>query len=170
MYQVEVKLRLAESFFRPASGWTVNVHLNPMELARGGRHQPGKAERTASAEQSLRDLGVRIGTHEQYGRIDFAADQASSHRHLIEVEGDSSRSKHEAIYLCLGQLVMAMKSWGQWDHYGIAVPGTSGWLRQLARLPKEVRERLSIDLYVVAPLGHVMQIRPHEDVPRQART
>ena len=102
--------------------------------------------------------------------MDFVAEQASSHRHLIEVEGDSSRQKDQALYSCLSQLVMVMKSWGEWDHYGIAVPGTPGWQRQLARIPREVRERLSIDLYVAPPSGPVRHIRPHEEVPRQART
>ncbi len=170
MYQLEVKLQLAASFFRPGAGWKVNVHVDPMELARGGRHGPDKPERAAAAERALKDLGVRIGAHDRYGRVDLVADGPTGELHLIEVEGDSTRQKEQAVYSSLGQLVVAMKVWGPSIRYGIAVPGTPGWLRQLAKIPSEVRQRLSIDMYIASAGGGACRISPAEEVPRQART
>ena len=169
LYQAEVKLRLAEVVFPPAAGWDVQVHLDGMERARGGRQQPGKAERVAAAERALRTLGVQIGVHEYHGRVDFVAEKPSSHRHLIEVEGDSSRPKTQAIHSCLAQILMAMRSWSEWDHYGVAVPGTAGWERRIAKISTAVRSRLNLDLYVVRPSGQVLQYGPKDEVPKQAR-
>jgi hypothetical protein len=141
-----------------------------MELARGGHHPPDKAERAATAERALRDLGASVGVHERFGRVDFVADQQGGLRHFIEVEGDSRKQPEQAMYSCLGQVVVAMKSWGPSDRYGIAVPDSPGWLRQLAKIPVEVRQRLSLDLYMARADGAVVQIRPAEEVPRQQRT
>ena len=169
IYQAEVKLWLVRSLFPPAAGWRVGVHLDPMELAKGGTHQPDKKERAAAAERELISLGVKLGVDEKYGRIDTVADHRQHGLHLIEVEGDSSRQQEQAIYSCLGQLLLTMRGWGGSLHYGIAVPNTNGWHMQLAKIPTAVRSRLSIDLYLVDHT-HVVKYEPSEEMPRTLRT
>jgi len=168
IYQVEVKLSLVRLAFPPASGWEVNVHLDGMELARGGNHPSGKVERAAAAEQALRDLGARLGIDDRYGRSDIVATHPKEGLHLIEVEGDSSRQPEQAMYSCLGQLLLTMQVWGGHVHYGIAVPGAAKWRLQLAKIPTEVRKRLSIDLYFVDD-GGLLKITPNDEVPRPLR-
>ncbi|MEX2204598.1 MAG: hypothetical protein WEF50_00035 [Myxococcota bacterium] len=169
IYQVEVKLCLAKLAFPPAAGWRVNVHLDPMELARGGQHAAGKRERAAAAAEALAALGATIGQHDQYGRVDLVADHVDHGRHFIEVEGNSSRQRDQALYSCLGQLLLTMMMWAPPVHYGIAVPHTPGWHQQLSRIPRVVRERLSIDLYLVG-IDSLVKIGPNEDLQRALRT
>ena len=169
IYQAEVKLSLVRIAFPPAAGWTVRVHLDPMELGRGGTHRPDKAERGAAAARELTALGVRVGVDEQYGRIDVVAEHREHGLHFIGVEGDSSRQREQAVYSCLGQLLLSMRGWGGSLHYAIAVPNTRGWHHQLAKIPREVRPRLSIDLYLVGDAS-LAKIDPSEEIPRQLRT
>jgi hypothetical protein len=168
IYQIEVKLNLVRHAFHPASGWRVNVHLDPMELAHGGKHRDGKAERASAAARALDELGAKLGIDDRFGRADVVASHATEGLHLIEVEGDSSRQAEQAIYSCLGQVLLTMQAWGGHLHYGIAVPDSAKWRHQLAKIPQAVRRRLDMDLYFVDTKG-LVKIPPDEDVPRPLR-
>ncbi len=69
LYQLEVKLGLARGAFQAASGWRLTMHVDPMEKATGGKHPPGKRKRVNAALRELRELGVVIGTHKQFGPV-----------------------------------------------------------------------------------------------------
>jgi len=151
MYQLEVKLALVRLCFNPANGWAGTVDVDAMERARGGQHSADKAERAEQAESDLRALGVTIGPHPLFGRVDVVAEHPTLGLRLIEVEGDSSRQREEAVYSALGQLMLVMKVSNPQVRYGLAVPSSPQWIHQLRKVPPEVTGRLAIDLYAVAP-------------------
>lgn len=169
LFQLEVKLALVKTFFAPGAGWKVSVHVDPMERAQGGKHPAVKAHRAAMAEAELRDLGARIGAHDRYGKVDVVAEGPKRELRLIEVEGDSTKQAEQSVYSCIGQLVVAMELFGPSVRYGIAVPYSARWLAQLAKVPSAVRERLSLDFYVLRE-GSGAAVGPLEHVPRQLRT
>lgn len=109
LYQLEVKLGLAKSAFPAAEGWRLTMHVDPMEKGMGGKHPPGNVERVTAALHEWGALGVVIGTHKQFGRVDVVAEHEQGPLRLIEVEGESSKQKEQAVYSALGQLLMSMK-------------------------------------------------------------
>ena len=126
MYQLEVKRYLVEHQFPRSDGWEVTVDVDAMERAKGGRHLPDKQERARRAEAWLVSEGVRIGAHPEFGRADLVARKPGAATVVVEVEGDSSRQKEQALYSALGQAVLLMKATGE-IRYGIAVPDTPAW-------------------------------------------
>ena len=168
LYQLEVKLGLARGAFQEA-GWRLTMHVDPMEEGRGGEHPPGKVERADAALRALRELGVVIGTHEQFGRVDVVAEHDKGEIRLIEVEGDSSRQKEQAVYSALGQLLMSMKLWSDSVGYGIAVPDTREWVMQVKKIPTEVTTRLHLWRYLVKSTNSVTIIEPGAEMPDWAR-
>lgn len=148
MYQLEVKRFLVEHLFRPADGWEVTVDVDAMERANGGSHPPGKQERARCAEDWLVNEGVKIGSDPDFGRADLVARKPGAATIVVEVEGKSSKQKEQAIYSALGQAVFLMKEDGK-TCYGIAVPDTPEWEHKLAKIPRHVRMRLSLTLWLV---------------------
>ena len=163
MYQIEVKLALVQHLFNPAAGWKVTVHVDAMERARGGTHPTGKKKRAAQALKELRALGVTIGNHDVYGAVDVVADHPDLGLRLIEVEGTSARQKEQALYSCLGQLLLIMRGWGPDIRYGVAVPDELKWRRQLAKIPRAVTSHLNLELYLARPDG-ITTYEPAEQV------
>jgi hypothetical protein len=161
-FQLEVKLHLAKVWFSSAEGWVTTVHVDPMELG-GEGHAASKRERTGAALNELRALGVSIGIHDLHGRVDIVADHQEHGRRLIEVEADSSRQREQALYSSLGQIVLSMRAWGSGMRHGIAVPDRREWRKQLAKIPQQVRQRLSLDLYMVRP-GGVTLLSPDDEM------
>ena len=152
MYQLEVKRYLVEHRFPPADGWEVTIDLDAMERARGGQHPPDKQERARRAEDWLVAAGVRIGAHPDFGRADLVAAKPRVATVVVEVEGDSSRRKEQALYSALGQTVLLMRADGD-TRYGLAVPDTPSWARQLAKIPAYVADQLSLTLLLVGETG-----------------
>src|SRR5437667_11008387 len=85
LYQLEVKLGLARGAFPPGSGWQLTMHIDPMERGIGGKHPSGKVRRVNTALRELRELGVAIGAHKQFGRVDVVAEHEQGALRLIEV-------------------------------------------------------------------------------------
>jgi hypothetical protein len=168
LYQLEVKLGLARSAFPAASGWRLSMHIDPMEKGRG-KHTPGKVKRANAALRELRELGVVIGTHKQFGRVDVVADHEQGALRLIEVEGESQRQKDQALYSSLGQLLLAMKLWSDQVGYGIAVPNTREWVRQVQKIPNDLTKRLHLWRYLVGPLTSVTAVEPGTEIPDWGR-
>jgi hypothetical protein len=164
LYQLEVKLGLARFPFQKAAGWRVTVHVDPMEIGRGGRHSRGKVKRANEALRQLRSLGVTIGAHKLFGPVDVVAEHDRGALRLVEVEGESGRQREQALYSSLGQLLLSMKIWGDDVAYGIAVPDTREWVRQLQKIPKEVTTQLRLWRYLVMP-NAVTSIEPGMQIP-----
>src|SRR2546422_7108834 len=122
LYQLEVKLGLARFPFQASVGWRLTMHVDPMERAVGGSHSRGKLKRANEALRQLRRLGVVIGTHKLFGPVDVVAEHERGATRLIEVEGESTRQREQALYSSLGQLLLSMKIWSDDMAYGIAVP------------------------------------------------
>ena len=167
-YQLEVKLGLARFPFQAAAGWRLTMHIDPMEKGVGGRHARGKIGRTKIALQELRRLGVTLGAHPLYGRVDVVAEHPHEGTRLIEVEGESGRQREQALYSSLGQLLMSMKIWSEDLAYGIAVPDTREWWRQLQKIPLEVTERLRLWRHVVR-VNACTNIGPGMGIPEWGR-
>lgn len=151
MFQIEVKRWLVKHRFSPSDGWTVTVDIDSMERANGGTHTEGKAERAQEAEASLIDLGVKIGKHPIFGRADVVAEHQEHGLWLVEVEGQSSKQKEQAMYSALGQLVLQMK--GEPFHAAIAVPNEPAWERQLIKVPQHARQLFGLTCILVSSGG-----------------
>ena len=153
MYQLEVKRWLVGYFFPAAEGWDVTVDIDSMERGEAGQHPPEKKAIAAECETWLRDQGVKIVKHPLYGRADLVATKEGRGTFVIEVEGDSSRQKEQAMYSALGQIVLSMRDVSPTIRYGLAVPDSMQWETQLKKIPNGVRELLNLDLLLVSETG-----------------
>lgn len=152
MYQLEVKRYLVQHQFPPNDGWEVTVHVDPMERAKGGRHPPDKEVRARCAEDWLITAAAVIGVHSEFGRADLVATKQGAGTVVVEVEGDSSRQKEQALYSALGQTVLLMR--GDDDIcFGLAVPDDPSWEHQMGKIPAYIRDRLSLTLWLVGENG-----------------
>ena len=139
MYQLEVKRWLVTYFFPVEDGWDVTLDIDSMERGEAGQHPPGKKAIAAECETWLRDHGVKIVAHPLYGRADLVATKEGRGTFVIEVEGDSSRQREQAMYSALGQIVLSMGASSPDIKYGLAVPDTVQWESQLKKIRKEFR-------------------------------
>ncbi len=58
-----------------------------------------------------------------------------------------------------------MKLWGDYVGYGIAVPDTREWVRQVRKIPTELTTRLNLSRYLVGlDLDSVTTIGPGEEI------
>jgi hypothetical protein len=149
MYQLEVKYHLILDRFNPKNGWDVAVDIDAMERAKGPQHTPEKKQTVEQAESKLLDLSVRLEPHKQYGRVDIAARHPEHGLYLIEVEGDSSRQKEQAMYSALGQTLLLMSGENEIT-FGIAFPDHPSWERQLQKIPAYVKKSLRLKCFLVA--------------------
>ena len=144
------------------------MHIDPMEKGLGGKHPRGKVKRANDALRQLRTLGVVIGAHKLYGPVDFVAEHPRKATRLIEVEGESGRQREQALYSSLGQLFLSMKIWSEDMEYGIAVPDTREWWRQLQKIPLELTKRLRLWRYSVG-VNSCTSIEPGMGIPNWER-
>lgn len=151
MYQLEVKRWLVAHRFRPKDGWQVHVDIDAMERAKGGQHRIGKVEIAAAAETALREMGVVIGAHPVYGRADIVASHPEDGCFVVEVEGESSRQKEQALYSALGQLVLQADGMGH--RLMLAIPDEPAWERQLLKIPVHACDILGISCLLVSVRG-----------------
>ena len=159
MYQLEVKAKLVAMRFSPSEGWSVTVDVDAMERARGGKQPEGKLERVRRAEALLREQGVTFGSHPRFERADIVAEHPEFGTFVVEVEGESSRQREQAMYSALGQLLLRMTDFEEDTHYAIAVPDTNEWERQLEKVPATVVEKLRLRFYLVSEES-VREFRP----------
>lgn len=153
MYQLEVKRWLVAHRFPPAEGWNITVDIDAMERGNGGNHPAGKREIAAECEEWLRREGAKIVAHELYGRADLVAAKARAGTFVVEVEGDSSRQREQAMYSALGQLLLSMRDTSPEITYALAVPDSEVWERQLSKVPHRVKELLGLRLLLVSCSG-----------------
>src|SRR5712664_655216 len=164
LYQLEVKLGLARFAFPASTGWRVTMHIDPMEKGVGGGQARGKVKRANEALRQFRSLGVLIEAHNLYGPVDIVAEHEKGHMRLVEVEGESGRQREQALYSALGQLLISMKIWNDQVTYGIAVPDTGAWWRQLQKIPLELTNRLRLWRYSVG-VNSCTSIEPGMGIP-----
>ncbi|MGH2406289.1 MAG: hypothetical protein ACRDGN_17785, partial [bacterium] len=127
MYQLEVKRWLVAYRFPPKEGWRVTVDIDSMERGIAGQHPPDKRGIAADCESWLRQQGVRIVAHQLFGRADLVAEKVGAGTVVVEVEGDSSRQREQAMYSALGQIVLSMTADSPDVKYGLAVPDADAW-------------------------------------------
>lgn len=168
LYQLEVKLGLARFAFPPAAGWKVSMHIDPMELAKGGKHSRGKVTRAKRALLELEKLGVTVGMHTLFGPIDVVAESDKNETRFVEVEGESGRQRVQDLYSALGQLILSMKIWGEGVEYGIAVPDSREWWHQLRKIPLELTTRLRLWRHSVGP-NSCTTLEPGASIPDWSR-
>src|ERR1041385_5194875 len=143
------------------------MHVDPMERGRGGRHSRGKVKRAGVALHELERLGVKVGSHKLFGPIDVIAENGRE-TVLVEVEGESTRQKEQALYSALGQLMLSMKIWNDEVRYGIAVPDTREWWHQLRKIPREVTKRLRLWRHSVG-VNSCTSLEPGASIPDWSR-
>lgn len=131
----------------------MTVNLDAMELGKGRQNPPEKSDIADRCHQWLEAEGVEIGTHPRYNRADLVAHRDDLGTYIIEVEGDSSRQREQAIYSALGQTILQMDQASDRLRYGLAVPDSPKWEEQLLKIPLHVREILGLQLYLVAETG-----------------
>jgi len=153
MYQLEVKRWLVFHKFPVANGWEVTIDIDSMERGEKGQHPPDKRVIAAECETWLRAQGVKIVAHPLYGRADLVATKDGVGTLVVEVEGDSSRQREQAMYSALGQVVLSMGDPSSEITYGLAVPDSENWERQLKKVPGRIRELLSLKLWLVSAAG-----------------
>jgi hypothetical protein len=162
MYQIEVKVQLVSRMFPPAQGWRVTVDLDAMELARGGQHPAGKQAIALRVTEQLAALGATLGPHPKYGRVDLVAEKQGEPTWLVEVEGDSSRQREQALYSALGQVVLLMGEGMSATNYALAVPASEDWRRQVGKIPARVLKLLNLSVLLVSPEKVAMMDRTGE--------
>ena len=153
MYQLEVKLHLVKHQFPPSEGWEVTVDVDAMERAKGNQHKPDKRGRVEDAEQELVNLGATVAAHPTFGRVDIVAKHPIHGCYLIEVEGQSSKQKEQALYSALGQSILMMGDLPNNTSYGLAVPDAPEWERQVVKIPDRIKKMLNLRVYLVSMDG-----------------
>lgn len=153
MYQPEVKRYVVEYLFPRVHGWNVVVDLDGMEMGKGGGQCSEKQERAAACVSWFREHGVEIGWDKQFGRRDIVARHPQHGTVLVEVEGESSRQREQALYSALGQAVLQMLGATANLSFAIAVPDSEKWEDQLRKVPQPVRNLLNLRLYLASPTG-----------------
>lgn len=129
----------------------MRVDIDAMERAKGGQHEPDKAKRSRAAEAALVEMGVTIGAHAEFGRVDVVAEHATKGSFIAEVEGTSSRQKEQALYSALGQLMLQMH--GKGHRFVLAVPDEASWENQMRKIPSHTRTTLVLSCVLVSEHG-----------------
>ena len=150
MYQIQVKEYLVRQAFPPSEGWSVWVDVDAMELGKGGYQPEEKRVAAAASLDSLKDLGVELRAHPEYGRADVVAVR-DTETVICEVEGRSTKQSEQAMYSALGQLLLQMGARG--PTFVLAVPSSDKWRRHLSKIPDRVSELLDLRLALVSPSG-----------------
>lgn len=153
MYQLEVKRWLVVHKFSVADGWDVTIDVDSMERGEKGQHPPDKRAIAAECESWLRRQGVKIVAHPLYGRADLVAAKEGVGTIVVEVEGDSSRQKEQAMYSALGQVVLSMGDPSPQITYALAVPDSEQWERHLKKVPARIQKLLLLQLWLVSEAG-----------------
>jgi hypothetical protein len=101
----------------------------------------------------LRTQGVQIVAHPLYGRADLVARKDGVGTFVVEVEGDASRQREQAMYSALGQIVLSMHDASAKIAYALAMPDGEKWAAQLRKVPDRIRKLLRLRLWLVSETG-----------------
>lgn len=153
MYQIEVKRWLVSHRFPVAAGWDVTVDIDAMERGLGKQQKDEKRVVAESCVSWFKKHGVKTVRHPLYGRADLVAKKEGVGTFVVEVEGQSSKQKEQALYSALGQVVLSMSDPSPDISYCLAVPDTPKWEFQLKKIPTRVLAALNLHLLLVAEAG-----------------
>ncbi|KZD14999.1 MAG: hypothetical protein AO396_07055 [Candidatus Fermentibacter daniensis] len=153
MHQIEVKRWLVEHLFRPSDGWSVVVDVDGMEKGKGGQHSQGKGEIATEQITWMKVHGVTVGSHPVYGRTDIVAEHVVHGVYLLEVEGDTSKQKEQAMYSALGQAILMMDQENSTATFGLAVPDDAAWETHISKIPSRICDLLGLKLWLVSKKG-----------------
>jgi len=153
MYQLEVKRWLVFHRFPVQAGWDVTIDIDSMERGKHGQQKPDKQAVASACEIWLRSNGVKILPHPVYGRADLVACKVGVGTFVVEIEGDSSRQKEQAMYSALRQIVLSMKAPSPEITNALSVPDEERWALQLQKVPGRIRELLNLRLWLVSENG-----------------
>jgi hypothetical protein len=99
--------------------------------------------------------GATLGPHPKYGRVDLVAERKGEPTWLVEVEGDSSRQREQALYSSLGQVVLLMGESTPAMNHAFAVPASKDWRRQVGKIPARVLKLLNRTVLLVSLTSRV---------------
>ena len=150
MHQIEVKKALVAQLFPASRGWSVTVDLDAMELGKGPHGTVAKRAVGLACRDWFVAHGVALQPHPRFGRTDIVAEHPRAGIYVLEVEGESRRQPEQALYSAIGQVLLSMSNLSPRLRYGIAVPDTPVWQRQVAKLPRAARKRLGLHVYLVS--------------------
>jgi hypothetical protein len=152
-YQIEVKRYLLD---HKIDLWDdVVVDIDAEELGKDDLFKK------LQSDESIRCLNDFIGVNEY--RTDIkATDRATKEKYFIEVEGFSSKQQDQAFYSALSQIILRIENNGV-NKYGIAVPFTNSWIKQISKISTYIRSTLKIHLFLVDK-NNVIEIQPNEDI------
>ena len=153
MYQLEVKRWLVAHRFPIAQGWDVTVDIDAMERGLGKQQVEQKGVIAAACALWMKQQGVKTVRHPVYGRADVVAKKEGAGTFVIEVEGESSRQREQALYSALGQVVLSMKDPSPDIRYCLAVPDKPDWEAQLRKIPARILSVLNLSLLLVSEQG-----------------
>jgi hypothetical protein len=153
VYQLEVKQWLVSHKFPVSDGWDVTIDIDAMERGQKGQQPAGKKEIAKACEDWLRSQGVKIVAHPLYRRADVVAEKAEVGTYVVEVEGDSTRQKEQAMYSALGQVILSMALPIAGVTYVLAVPDSEEWAFQMRKVPQRVKALLTLQLWLVSETG-----------------
>ena len=149
MYEAEVKSQLVNRRFRPSDGWEVHVHLDPMELCRGGSHPRGKRLASRRALARLRAMRAFVGVDHSF-RVDVRASHPKKGLFLVEAKGGGSQQKESAFYSALGQLLTKIGDRPEKFTPALAFPDEPAWERQVAKLPRWLLRKTGMVIFLVS--------------------
>jgi hypothetical protein len=113
--------------------------------------KPASRPRFAQESEAwLRTQGVKIVAHPLYGRADLVARKDGVGTFVVEVEGDASRQREQAMYSALGQIVLSMHDASPEIAYALAMPDGEKWAAQLRKVPDRVLKVLRLRLWLVS--------------------
>ena len=124
-----------------------------MERGDKGQQPVGKQAIAAVCESRLRAKGVKVVGHPDFGRVDLVAYKEDVGTVLVEVEGDTSRQKEQAMYSALGQIVLSMSNPSSKITCALAVPDDLKWEIQMRKVPDEIKRLLRLQLWLVSETG-----------------
>jgi hypothetical protein len=124
-----------------------------MERGRDGQQRADKQSIATECENWLRSHRVKIQADSVFGRADMVARKKGIGTVLVEVEGDSSRQKEQAMYSALGQIVLYMRDPSLEITYALAVPDDAKWAAQLRKVPNRIQALLNLQLWLVSESG-----------------
>jgi hypothetical protein len=153
MYQLEVKRWLVHHKFPVAEGWDVTIDIDAMERGEGPQHPSDKKAIAQDCEAWLRTQGVKIVAHPLYGRADLVARKDGAGTFVVEIEGDASRQREQAMYSALGQIVLSMHDASSEIAYALAMPDGEKWAAQLRKVPDRILKLLRLRLWLVSETG-----------------
>ena len=83
----------------------------------------------------------------------MVAEKAEVGTYVVEVEGDSTRQKEQAMYSALGQVILSMALPIAGVTYVLAVPDSEEWAFQMRKVPQRVKALLTLQLWLVSETG-----------------